>query len=162
MTQIKIAVSACLLGHNVRYDGNNKHIALEKYFNPAIFELVAICPEVEMGLSIPRPAIQIIYNKGIRLVQVDQIDKDYTQQMESWFKNEQVRLTEFSGFILKSRSPSCGYQSTIHFHSEKKHSIGNGIFVELLAKQIKQPAIIDEQKLNQIHLLQNFIKKITP
>ena len=103
---IKIGVSACLLGRNVRYDGKNKEIELIEYFNPNIYQLTGICPEVEMGLSIPRPPIEIINHGSINLVQVDDHTIDLTNQMKTWFQTNYQYISQFSGFILKSNSPS--------------------------------------------------------
>lgn len=145
---IKLGVSACLMGQKVRYDGKDKHIDLDKHFDPCIYQLIPICPEVEMGLPIPRSPIQIINNGSIKLVQVDNNDIDYTQQMQTWFLDNTEKLSQFSGFILKSKSPSCGNGTTPVHDKSKATSLSDGLFVRLLKKQFPNVIIIDEKQLN--------------
>ncbi len=158
---IKIGVSACLLGQNVRYDGGNKLINLATYFDPNIYQFLPICPEVEMGMSIPRPPIQIINNGQIKLVQVDDHSIDYTAQMETWFHEQVTRIVGFSGLILKSRSPSCGNQTTPHFQSDDIVDLNNGLFVQLLKTQNLAIAFIDEIQIKEKQQLLKFIKQIS-
>jgi uncharacterized protein YbbK (DUF523 family) len=158
---IKIAVSACLLGRNVRYDGKNKFANIEKYFHSDTFELTPICPEVEMGLSIPRPPIEIINHGTIKLVQVDDHTIDLTNQMKTWFQTIHQHLSQFSGFILKSKSPSCGKQTTPHHNRNNKSTPSDGMFVHLLKDNFQKPNIIDELQLqNEIHL-SRFLDQLT-
>lgn len=160
MKKIKIAISSCLLGHNVRYDGGNKFIALKKYLNPEIFELTGLCPEVSMGLSIPRPPIQIINDNGIQLIQVNQPKNDLTQQMQTWFDKKLNDFKHYSGFILKSKSPSCGHQTTPHYRENQQATVGDGLFVHLLRKNYTHVAIIDEIDLMTPDKLAAFIQSI--
>lgn len=154
---IKIAVSACLMGKNVRYDGGHKYIDLSKYFNSEAYQLCGICPEFEMGMGIPRKPIQIIKNENnIQLVQVDNPDVNYTDDMKQWFKNNYIHLTQFQGFILKSKSPSCGNQTTCHYSSEQVQFFSDGLFVSLLKEHFKTPCIIDEINLNNPKLVSQF------
>ena len=160
MQTIKLAVSGCLLGQNVRYDGRNKAIDLRKYFPLKQYKLEAICPEVAMGLSVPRPAIQIrqlpSHANSLQLVQVDNLEINYTKQFEQWFKANYASLATFAGFILKSKSPSCGYKTTPHFQQDNDCTYGDGIFVHYLRKKQANVAIIDEQQLRNSLLLEHF------
>lgn len=154
---IKIAVSACLLGQNVRYDGGNKFINFTDYFNKKKYQLHSICPEVEMGLSIPRKPIQIIKKQNqIQLVQVEDQNINHTHQMESWFNNSLNQIKGFHGFVLKSKSPSCGFNTTPLYNGENIEDKGDGYFVYLLKKHIKQPLIIDELGLKNPSTLSAF------
>lgn len=141
----KIAVSACLLGQNVRYDGKNKHIELTKYLDPKEYKLIPICPEVEMGMPIPRKPIEIHKTNKITLVQVDDHSIDFTQQMKMWFDDNKSRFSEFDGFILKSKSPSCGNGTTKNFTQADKFFLADGLFVTLLKKEFKGIKIFDEK-----------------
>lgn len=155
---IKLGVSACLLGKNVRYDGGNKFHNLDQYFNPSHYKLIAVCPEVEMGMAIPRPPIQIINDGKIQLVQVDNNKIKLNKIMKSWFNKNKITLSEYAGFILKSKSPSCGNQTTPHFYSNNKSLLNDGYFVGLLKLQNPHVHIIDESSLNdstQLTLFKN-------
>ncbi|HFC29743.1 MAG TPA: DUF523 domain-containing protein [Oceanospirillales bacterium] len=159
--KIKLAVSACLLGKNVRYDGKNKFFSLAEYFEESIYELIGICPEVEMGLPTPREPIQLlIQNDVLKLVQVKQQTITFNEMMQNWFENNRQRLQTCSGFILKSKSPSCGYKTTPHFRNNKIIKYGNGYFVHLLRKQYPKIAIIDEKSLKSEKKLQQFKKNL--
>ena len=160
MKKIKIAVSACLLGQNVRYDGGNKFVDLKHYLNPEIFELTGLCPEVAMGLSIPRPAIQIINDKGMQLVQVNQPENDLTNKMHVWFSNNLEYFKQYTGFILKSKSPSCGYQTTPHHRENQQPILADGMFVHLLRKHQANVAIIDEVGLTNPVKCTEFVERV--
>jgi len=157
---IRIGVSACLLGENVRYDGGNKFSNINQYFNSDIYDLKAICPEVEIGMSIPRPPIQIINNGSIKLVQVENHNKEFTQQMNDWFIENLNKLSQLSGFILKSKSPSCGYQTTRHYETNGNYFLDNGYFVNLIKSHNKSLPIIDELSLHNKTLLNQFIDSL--
>jgi uncharacterized protein YbbK (DUF523 family) len=150
---IKIGVSACLLGQKVRYDGKDKFANLGKYFDPKVYQLIPICPEVEMGMSIPRPSIQMrIIDGDTRLVQVDDHKLDFTDQLNKWFDDNKKRFEQFQGFILKSKSPSCGNLTTPHFNVDESFTLKDGLFVTCLKKQNTLVEIIDEKELTKNNL----------
>ncbi len=161
MTRVKIGVSACLLGQKVRYDGKDKFADLAKYFDPKVYQLIPICPEVEMGMSIPRPAIQMrIIDGDTRLVQVDNHKTDFTEQFNNWFKENEQRFKQFKGFILKSKSPSCGNQTTPHFNEDESFELKDGLFVHNL-KSYNSLTVINEHQISQKELFQKFIHQIS-
>ena len=89
----KIAVSACLLGQNVRYNGGHCNFALFNRLNNFI-EKVSFCPEVGIGLGTPRPTIRLVDSPlGIRLVE-PKSGKDYTQKMAEWSELQSDSLIE--------------------------------------------------------------------
>ncbi len=154
---IKVAVSACLLGENVRYDGGNKYIDLVTYFNPDIYQLAGICPEVAMGLSIPRAPVQVVNTDNqIKLVQVNNPKLDYTSQMERWFTQNLGEFNQYAGFILKSKSPSCGNQTTANFQFQQDFLLADGLFVHLLKQYRPDIAIIDELQVHDSLCLAEF------
>ena len=112
MEKIKIGVSACLLGERVRYDGGHK---LDRLLIDALGEdvtFVPVCPEVECGLGVPREAMHLEGDPDApRLVTV-RTGKDCTEQVVRWAQKKvrEVEKERLSGFILKSRSPSCGLE----------------------------------------------------
>lgn len=162
MTKIKIGVSACLLGQKVRYDGKDKFADLEKYFDPKIYQLIPICPEVEMGMSIPRPSIQMrIIDGDTRLVQVDDHKLDFTEQLNNWFEENKQRFEKLHGFILKSKSPSCGNQTTPHFNSDESFELKDGLFVHQLKLNNNSTALINETQIEQKECFLKFIQQIS-
>ena len=109
---IRIGVSSCLLGEEVRYDGGHKRDNfLTDVMGPHV-EWVPVCPEFEMGLGVPREPIQLERNNGqISLVSIE-TRVDHTKTMERWAKQRLRELSreDLSAYILKSRSPSCGME----------------------------------------------------
>ncbi len=162
MTRVKIGVSACLLGQKVRYDGKDKFANLEKHFDPKIYQLIPICPEVEMGMSIPRPSIQMrIIDGDTRLVQVDNHKLDFTEQLNNWFEENKQRFEQFKGFILKSKSPSCGNQTTPHFNSDESFELKDGLFVHQLKLNNNSTTLINETQIEQKEYFLKFIHQIS-
>ena len=125
---MKIGISACLLGDNVRYDGTNKRneklIELLKNH-----EIIKICPEIASGFSVPRQPIEI---RNSRVYTQD--GKDLTEQLKKG-SLECLRLVEDCDFvILKTKSPSCGYKKIYDGTFTNTLVDGNGIFTELCLK----------------------------
>lgn len=104
----RVGISSCLLGENVRYDGTNKRVALEDLSE--VFEWVPVCPEVEIGLGVPREPIQLVrIGAEVRLQGVTS-KADHTQKMVEFARRRLDRLAELGlhGYVFKARSPSCG------------------------------------------------------
>lgn len=107
----RVVVSACLLGRNCRYDGGNRlEEGLEEALAGAGAEIVAVCPETEAGLGVPRPPMDLHETaEGTRVVRVD--GTDCTAALEAGVARIVARLQaggEVTAFFLKSKSPSCG------------------------------------------------------
>ncbi|MDH5258790.1 MAG: DUF523 domain-containing protein, partial [Gammaproteobacteria bacterium] len=111
--KIKLAISQCLSGANVRYDGQPKsHDFVVQHLSEA-FDLKPICPEIEIGLSVPRKPVHLVYEENvIRVLQVDDSSIEYTEQLKSHAKNSVTELNEICGYVFKARSPSCGVNTT--------------------------------------------------
>ncbi len=108
---IRVGASACLLGEVCRYDGKDqRHGELIALASRGI-ELIPVCPEVECGLPVPRPPMHLRADPGgsVRLVVIDS-GEDLTEMMLRWARRRIGELAEeqLSGFVFKSRSPSCG------------------------------------------------------
>ena len=108
---IRLGISGCLLGQKVRYDGNHQRdsyitLTLRKYF-----EFVPVCPEVAIGLGVPRPPIRLVGNPAApRAVGVADPTLDVTRKLTVYGQRMARTLDDISGYILKSRSPSCGME----------------------------------------------------
>ena len=131
---IRIAVSACLLGQPVRYDGTDRN-------HPAAaalarrFELVPICPEVEIGLGVPRPPIRLL--SGGQVVDTS-TNGDLTARLVALAGGRAVELSQLrvSGVVLKHKSPSCGLTGVRVFDTidaeAPRSSDGVGVFSRAL------------------------------
>jgi uncharacterized protein YbbK (DUF523 family) len=96
----------------VRYDGGHKHEPSLVADLSVHVELLPVCPEVEVGMGVPREPIQLVASAGDRRGRLAGVESgaDWTDRMQAW-ATERVavlRSLGLSGFVLKSRSPSCG------------------------------------------------------
>lgn len=109
--RIRIAISGCLLGQEVRYDGGHK---LNEYITGTlgeIFDFLPLCPEVAIGMGIPRPPIRLVRRGGdIRALGVDDATLDVTEPLANYADRVAAKLGHVSGYILKNNSPSCGME----------------------------------------------------
>ena len=141
----KIGVSACLLGHNVRYDGTNKmNNELIKLIEGN--EIIPVCPEVLAGLSTPRTPFELVNNRAITID-----NKDITDKLLSGSNIALEKVLDCDFVILKSKSPSCGYKKIYDGSFSSKLIEGNGIFTNLLiSNKIK---VFSEEDFDEISLL---------
>ena len=152
--KIKIAVSACLLGQKVRYDAQEKgHELIINYFmqqHSDILELLPFCPEVAIGLSVPRAKIQLQQEKDktIRVVGVENHRLDVTSELQSYAERFLLQQPDIRAYIVKSKSPSCAYQSSPVFFGTKQTGLSSGMFVQTLKKIKSELLIIEETQLD--------------
>jgi uncharacterized protein YbbK (DUF523 family) len=158
-----VGVSQCLLGDRVRYDGKSKadHIVLEKLSK--LFQLVPICPEVEAGLGIPRPPVQLSGSiENPRLTGRDDSNLDVTDTMLEYSRQKSAQLEHLAGFIFKSRSPSCGLNSTpVYIDGECVTESSRGVFARAMLERFPMLPVIEDFELQDKTTLDAFIKRIT-
>lgn len=159
-----VGVSQCLLGDAVRYDGQSKTNRIILQQLAPIFEFLPVCPEVEAGLSIPRPAVQLTVSiENPRLTGRDDASVDITGIMHQYCKNKPAELAELAGFIFKSRSPSCGLNSTPVFIDGRCITENSrGVFARRLCAVYPELPVIEDCDLDEPALLQDFIRRVTP
>ena len=105
---LPLGISECLLGSEVRYDGSGArsffpHRALE-----GLFSYQGICPEVGIGMGVPRPPIRLVAREGIRAVGVADNRQDYTGRLIDFGQAATPRLGDVAGYVFMQNSPSCG------------------------------------------------------
>ena len=162
-SKAKIAVSSCLLGNSVRFNGGH---CKDKFITTQLnqfFDMISFCPEVEMGMSVPRPTLRLVETEqGERLI-CPQTGDDYTEQIIA-YSAEKVKSLEthnLSGIVLKSASPSCGL-----FRVKKYTPLGhpnfrsNGFFARALKAHFPHLPIEEEGRLNDAGLRENFIYRV--
>lgn len=119
--KIRLGISSCLLGQRVRFDGNHKH---DSYLSDTLgqfIEWVPVCPEVAIGLGIPRPPIRLIGSPiSPRAVDDKDTKRDVTDELAAYGKRLARALKELSGYVFKSRSPSCGMERVKVYHRTGK------------------------------------------
>ncbi len=160
-TKPKVGVSQCLLGDAVRYDGKSKanNIVLQKLSNT--FELIPVCPEVEAGLTVPRPPVQLTGNiEQPRLTGRDDSSIDVTDILQRYCQTKPAELGQLSGFIFKSRSPSCGLNSTpVYIDNICVTEPSRGIFARAMCKQYSELPVIEESTFTD-ETIETFIRSV--
>ena len=154
----KIVISKCLEFDACRYDGqiiNNNHIKKMKNF----IDFFPVCPEVEIGMGTPRDTIKIVENKNETLLYQSETKKDFSDKMNKFSKNYLKNLNNIDGFIVKSKSPSCGFKSAKIYQKEtgapaiKKD---NGLFTRNILSIFPNYPIEEEKRLNNIHIREHY------
>jgi uncharacterized protein YbgA (DUF1722 family)/uncharacterized protein YbbK (DUF523 family) len=160
---IRLGISTCLLGENVRYDGGHK---LDRFLVDTLgryVEWVPVCPEVETGLSVPREAMRLVGDpEAPRLVTLKS-GRDYTDRMQAWARErlEQLAETRIHGFVFKRGSPSSGlYRVKIYTEDGMPSRSGTGIFPREVMKRFPLLPLEEEGRLHDMHLRENFIDRV--
>lgn len=159
--KIKIGVSSCLLGERVRYDGGHKHDRCITDDLGRFLTLVPVCPEVGCGLPVPREAMRLEGEPAHpRLVAIES-RLDLTERMLDYCRGKVKELAgeELAGFILKSRSPSCGLFGVEVFSGGGTRS-GRGLFAAALAEYFPHLPIEEEGRLCNREIRENFIERV--
>ena len=161
MHKIPVGISACLLGHEVRYDGAHKYHSYIDRTLGQYFEFKAFCPEVEAGLGIPRPCVQLRETAdGIRCVGVKDHDFDVTERLQQAAARQQDWLGDLCGYILKKDSPSCGMTRVKVYKHEVPVRQGSGIFAHYLETSFPSLPVEEEGRLGDPGLRENFIQRV--
>ena len=163
MEKIKLGISTCLLGENVRYDGGHK---LDRFLTNTLggyVEYVPVCPEVECGLPIPRESMHLEGNPDSPRLVTTHTKQDMTDRMVQWANRRVVELEkeDLCGFIFKSDSPSSGMER-IKVHNENGIPVkkGVGVFARIFMDRFPLLPAEDEGHLHDLKLRENFIERI--
>jgi len=108
-SKIPVGISSCLLGEQVRYDGGDKYNPLINTLLAELFEFRPCCPEVAIGLGVPRDPIRLVRtDRGIRVKGVHNPAIDVTHKLQVYGNDRATEWADICGYIFKARSPSCG------------------------------------------------------
>ena len=162
-TNPKVAISACLLGHQVRFDGGHKRdIFLTELFGKFV-DWVAICPEVEVGMGVPRETVRLVGAPAKPRMISERSGKDWTEAMLQ-FASRRVRDiadTQLSGYVFKKNSPSCGVERVRVYNAKgMAERQGRGLFAAALMNQFPLLPVEEEGRLNDLKLRENFIERV--
>jgi uncharacterized protein YbgA (DUF1722 family)/uncharacterized protein YbbK (DUF523 family) len=159
---ILIGVSSCLLGQSVRYDSGHKKDAFVTGLLGRFVEFVPVCPEVEVGMSIPRPTIRL-ERRGEEIRLVDNKNAiDHTDAMRRYAERRvaEVEKLDLCGWVLKKDSPSCGMERVRVYAKGAPTKSGVGLFAEALMKQMPLLPVEEEGRLNDPELRENFVERV--
>jgi uncharacterized protein YbgA (DUF1722 family)/uncharacterized protein YbbK (DUF523 family) len=156
-------VSTCLLGEEVRYDGGHK---LDHYLVDVLgqyVEWVAVCPEVELGLPIPRETLRLVGDPQEPRLVAPKSGKDYTEQMQDWARQRLNELEDVGlhGFIFKKESPSSGlFRVRVYDANGVPQRVGTGVFPREVMRRFPLLPVEEEGRLRDLPLRENFVERV--
>jgi len=161
---IKLGISACLLGQNVRYDGGHQHDRFLTDTLGRFVTYVSVCPEVECGLSVPREPMRLVGTADSPRLLTISTKKDQTEQMMSWARKrvQELESKDLRGFIFKSKSPSCGMRCVKLYSDldvEPVHK-GIGVFVRAFKEHFPSVPCEEDESLYDEVLREKFLERV--
>lgn len=158
----RVVLSRCLELDKVRYNGEKIAYDFVRELEPFV-ELVPICPEVEIGLGVPRDPIRLIEAEdGVRLFQPS-TGRDLTREMRTFGESFLSGVHPIDGFVLKNRSPSCGISDVKLYTLEGGPSSSGkraGMFGQAVLDRFEGLAIEDEGRLRNFRIREHFLTKL--
>ena len=158
----RLVVSACLGFAAVRYSGElipDKVVAALK----AHVDFVPVCPEVEIGLGVPRPTVRLVRGEdGPRMVQ-PKTGEDLTERMRAFSRAFLSGLGEVEGFILKNRSPTCALKDAkVYAYADQGGAVGHGpgLFAQAVMAAFPLLPKEDEGRLTSARIRAQFFTRI--
>lgn len=161
----KVVVSKCLGFEACRYNGEKLH---DRFLDTlkGFVDYVFVCPEVEIGLGVPRDPIRLVSFKQdpeqLQLLQ-PATERDVTQPMQAFSERFVESLREVDGFVLKSASPTCAIKDAKFYSAlEKSPAFGRGpgLFGKVILDRFSDTAVEDEGRLNNLNLREHFLTRI--
>ena len=164
MKRLRIGISSCLLGDEVRFDGGHKRDGgLIDALGPYV-EWVRVCPEVELGLGVPREPVSLVSTgRGIRMIAVH-TGTDHTDAMRAYAARTVRALASagLAGYILKAKSPSCGLRGVpVAVEGAAAHPDpgGVGLFAAALREGLADLPVEDEVSLADPAVRESFLER---
>lgn len=160
---IRIGISSCLLGRKVRFDAGHKH---DRYITDILgpfVDFVAVCPEIEVGMGVPREAVRLVDDLENPRMIGNKSGEDWTARMNR-FSSRRVKkpdLKDLCGFILKNRSPTCGMERVkVYIGEGAAERKGTGLFAAVLLRQFPDLPVEEEGRLSDASLRENFVERL--
>jgi len=162
---ILVGVSACLLGAPVRYDGTDK-------CDPNVcgelarkLRLVPVCPELELGLGVPRRPIRLVRtDRGVRVRDAQDPDNprlDVTERFRTLADELAPLLARLGGYVFKSGSPSCGVRDAkLYGSAGGSRGVASGEFAHLVMARYPRLPVIDERQLADPEQRRRFLRRV--
>lgn len=160
---LRIGISRCLLGDEVRFDGGHKRDNFLTQTFSQFVEWVPVCPEFEAGLGIPREAMRLVgTSESPRLITI-KTKNDHTSLLNNYAKKRVHELdsVDLDGFVFKKDSPSCGvHRVRIYNDSGIPNPTGRGLFAQRFIEKNPLVPVEEEGRLNDPVLRENFVERV--
>lgn len=163
MAKIPVGVSQCLLGESVRFDGSHKH---NHYITDVLGEFLdfhPICPEVAIGLGVPRKPIRLMAHTGQNRVQgIEDPSLDVTGSLTEHADIVANQHPDLCGYLFMQRSPSCGVFSVKRYGSQGNvlDNKGRGLYAKRLMELMPLLPVEEAGRLNDLGLRDNFLTRV--
>lgn len=159
-----IGISGCLTGASVRFDGGHKRTEFVMDKLAQWVTLKPICPEMAIGLPVPRPALRLVQTTAgdIRMRFSHAPHDDVTGKMTEFSAGYLDGLAELCGFIVCAKSPSCGMER-VRLYDEKGcrgRKEGVGIFTASLMEKYPWLPVEEDGRLHDANLRENFVERV--
>jgi uncharacterized protein YbgA (DUF1722 family)/uncharacterized protein YbbK (DUF523 family) len=160
---LRLGISRCLLGDEVRYDGGHKRDRFLVNELGQYVEWVPVCPEVEIGLPIPRESMRLVGDPDNPRLIAPKSGADYTERMVTWAEGRVRELDSegLHGFVFKKDSPSSGlYRVRVYDQHGMARRVGTGLFPRQVLHRFPNLPLEEEGRLHDAGLRENFIDRI--
>lgn len=160
--ELTIGISACLVGEKVRFDASNKPstFCMNELSEHVTYQ--SFCPEVAIGLPIPRKTIRLIKKDDMITVSQPDGNGDVTDALKAYGKKVASLTKHLSGYIFCAKSPSCGMERVKVYSPEGNSlaSTGVGAFAqEIMAANPLLPCE-ENGRLNDARIRENFVARV--
>ena len=164
MTPLRIGISSCLLGDEVRFDGGHKRDAFLATTLAPFVEWVRVCPEVEMGMGVPRETLRLMQVGGDTRMITTRTAIDHTDGMRAYAarRTRQLEALGLRGYVLKKDSPSCGMERVKVYDAAggAPARTGVGTYAAVLKDRFPALPVEEEGRLQDPVLRENFIERV--
>lgn len=157
-----VFISRCLGFAACRYDGTAVKNQFVRRLKKKV-RFIAFCPEVEIGLGVPRAPVRIVMNRGAHRLIQPATGLDLTKKMANKCRQVLGALTAVDGFILKSKSPSCGlHDARVYAYRAGDRVVGrsSGLFAAAVRRRFKYLPMIDEKGLKNRKTRTDFLRRL--
>ena len=163
MTLLRVGISACLLGQEVRFDGGHKRDSFLADALGNYVEWIPVCPEVEIGMGTPREPLRLVRDGERTRMVTTQSGIDYTDRMNQWAWTRVAALAraDLDGYVLKRNSPSCGMLDVRVFDDRDRSSPdGQGLFAGVLTERMPLLPVEEEGRLTDPRVRETFVARL--
>jgi len=160
----RVVVSKCLGFAACRYNGLTIPDDFVQQLGPWV-DYLTVCAEVQIGLGVPRQPVRIVSMAGEERLLQPGTGADVTEAMRGFAESYLDQLPAVDGFILKSRSPSCGIKDVRIYMGPDKGAaaqIGAGMFARAVLQRFAGLAIEDEGRLRNARIREHFLTSSLP
>lgn len=158
--QIQVGISACLLGQQVRFDGGHKRSEFVEKELSRYFSFISVCPELAIGLGVPRKAIRLVKRDETIHVEASDGSFDVTEKLMEYSHKKTAEFDYLAGYIVCAKSPSCGMERVKVYSPQGAAKEGTGVYTRILMAQNPLLPVEEDGRLCDPVLRENFVTRV--